>query len=55
MVKQDVNSYNIIMATNGKSDVKPDESILGKAYNRYIVASFIIFITRLTQMSRYMN
>ena len=55
MVRQDIDSYNIIMAINWKSDVKPDESILGKAYNGCIVASFIIIITHLTQMSRYVN
>ena len=30
VVKQDGSSYNIIMVINRKSDVKPDESKLGK-------------------------
>ena len=30
VVKQDVSSYNIIRVINRKSDVKPDESKLGK-------------------------
>ena len=44
MVRQDVNSYNIIMAVNWKSDVKPDESILGKAYNGYIFGIFLLLL-----------
>ena len=36
VAKQDISSYNIKMVINQKSDVKPDESILDKAYNGYI-------------------
>ena len=43
MAKQDVNSYNVVMVTNQNSDVKPDESILGKAYNGYIVDIFYYY------------
>ena len=43
MVRQDVNSYNIIMVINQKSDVKPDESVLSKAYNGYIVGIFYYY------------
>jgi len=31
------------MIINQKSDVKPDESILGKAYNRFIVGIFYYY------------
>ena len=54
--REDVSSYNITKVINQKSNIKPDESILGKAYNKYKLTSFIIIIlTRLTQMSRYVN
>ena len=43
MVKQDVNSYNIIRVINQKSDVKFDESILDKAYNGNIVGIFYYY------------
>jgi len=43
VVKQDVSSYNIIMVINRKSDVKPDENILGKIYNGYIVGIFYCY------------
>ena len=43
VAKQDVSSYNIIMVINRKSNVKPDESKLGKAYNGYIVCIFYYF------------
>ena len=43
VIRRDVNSYNIIMAINWKSDVKPDENILGKAYNGYIVGIFYYY------------
>jgi len=43
VVKQDISNYNIIMVINRKSDVKPDESKLGKAYNRYIVGIFYYY------------
>jgi len=36
-VRQDVNRYNIVMIINQKFDVKFDESMLGKAYNEFIV------------------
>ena len=36
MVKQDVSSYNIIIIIKPESNIKPDESILGKSYNEYI-------------------
>ena len=42
-MRQDLNSYNIIMVINRKSDVKSDESKLGKAYNRYIVGIFCYY------------
>jgi len=35
--------YNIVMIINRKSDVKFDESILGKAYNGYIVGIFYYY------------
>ena len=54
IVKQGVSMYNIVMIINRKSDVKFDESILGKVYNEYIVASFII-ITCPTHISRYVS
>jgi len=41
VVKQDED--NIVMIINRKSDVKPDESILGKTYNRYIVGIFYYY------------
>jgi len=44
----------MVMIINRKSDVKFDESILGKAYNGYIVTSFII-ITHPTYISRYVS
>jgi len=43
VIRQDVNSYNIIKIINRKSDVKPDESILDKAYNEYIVGIFYYY------------
>ena len=43
VAKQDISSYNIIMVINQKSDVKPNESILSKAYNRYIVGIFYYY------------
>ena len=43
VVKQDVSMYNIVMIINRKSDVKPDESILDKAYNEYIVGIFYYY------------
>ena len=43
VVRQDVSRYNIITVINRKSDVKPDESILGKAYNGYIVGIFYYY------------
>ena len=52
--RQDVDNYNIIMAISWKSDVKSDESILCKAYNGFIVGTFIIII-RLTHISRYVS
>ena len=41
--KQNVSMYNIVMIINQKSDVKPNESILGKAYNGYIVGIFYYY------------
>ena len=41
--RQDVSSYNITRVINRKSNIKPDESILGKAYNKYIVAIFYYY------------
>ena len=35
--RQDVSSYNITRVINRKFNIKPDESILDKAYNKYIV------------------
>jgi len=43
VAQQDVSSYNIIIVINRKSDVKPDESILGKAYNEYLVGIFYYY------------
>ena len=43
VVKHDVSKYNIIMIITQKFDVKSDESILGKAYNRYIVCIFYYY------------
>ena len=42
-VKLDVYSYNIIRVINQKSDVKSDESVLGKAYNGYIISIFYYY------------
>ena len=43
MVRHDVSRYNVVMIINRKSDIKPDESILGKAYNGYIVGIFYYY------------
>ena len=43
VVRQDVNRYNIIRVINRKSDVKSDESKLGKAYNGSIVGIFYYY------------
>ena len=40
VVKQDVSSYNIIRVINRKSDIKYNESKLGKTYNGSIVGIF---------------
>jgi len=42
-VRQDVSMYNIVMIINRKSDVKLDESILGKAYHGFIVGIFYYY------------
>ena len=43
MAKQDISSYNIIMVINQKSDVKPDESKLGKTYSELLVGFFYYY------------
>ena len=43
MIKQNVSSYNTIAVMNRKSDVKPHESKLSKAYNRYIDGIFYYY------------
>ena len=43
VAKKDVSSYNIIMVINQKPIIKPDESILVKAYNKYIVGIFYYY------------
>jgi len=43
VVKQDMSRYNIVMIINQKSDVKSDESILGKSYNGSIVGIFYYY------------
>jgi len=43
VVRQDIDSYNIIMVINQKFDVKPDENVLGKAYKGYIVCIFYYY------------
>ena len=42
VIKQDVSSYNIIII-NQKSNVKPDESKQGKAFNGYKVDIFYYY------------
>jgi len=43
VVRQDVSGYNIIVVINQKFNVKPDESILNKAYNGYIIGIFYYY------------
>ena len=43
MIKHDISRYNIVMIINRKSDVKSEESILGKAYNGFIVGIFYYY------------
>ena len=43
MVKEDESSYNTIAVMNRKSNVKPDESKLSKAYNGFIIGIFLYY------------
>ena len=42
-VRQDVSRYSIVMIINQKSDVKPDASKHGKAYNGSIFGIFYYY------------
>jgi len=42
-VRQDVSRYNIVMVINRKFDVKPNESILGKASYGFVVGIFYYY------------